>query len=169
MASNSRFAVSVHALAYLAFRQGATVSSAELAASVATNAVVIRRLLAALTTARLVAATKGPSGGFILSRPPAAVTLLEIHRAIEPKPDSGMGRFAPNRKCPVGAKIGEILGRVFAQAQARQEAEWARVSLASVAEQLQAVCPRKRPHLAGKKKAPPRRSASGAEGSGRPG
>jgi Rrf2 family protein len=166
MASNSRFAVSVHILAYLAFRQGAKVSSAELAGSVATNAVVIRRLLAALTKARLVGATKGAAGGFALARPPAAVTLLEIHRAIEPKPDSGMGRFAPNRKCPVGAKIGEILGRVFARAQARQEAEWSRVTLAAVAGQLRPVCPRQRPPNPAKKKAPPRRGASGAELSG---
>lgn len=144
MASNSRFAASVHVLAYLAYHQGATVPSAEIAASVATNPVVIRRLLGALAKARLVAATKGPSGGFVLARPASKVTLLDIHRAVEPKADSGMGRFAPNRECPVGAKIEAILGRLFARAQASLEAEWSRVSLASVAEQLQPVCPNRK-------------------------
>ena len=59
MVANSRLAVSVHVLAYLAFKQGQPVSSIELASSVNTNPVIIRRLLILLQRAHLVAAQKG--------------------------------------------------------------------------------------------------------------
>ena len=72
MTGNSRFAVSVHTLAYLAHRQGALVPSAEIASSVATNPVVIRRTLSALVKARLVSATKGAAGRRASARKAAA-------------------------------------------------------------------------------------------------
>ena len=143
MTRNSRFAVSVHVLAYLAFRAGAAVPSAEIAASVDTNPVVIRRLLSALVKARLVSAQKGVTGGFSLSKPPAAISLLDIYHAAEPKPNHGLSHFAPNHRCPVGAKIEHVLGGIFAKAQVGMETELARVSLADVEAQLHAVCPGK--------------------------
>jgi Rrf2 family protein len=143
MAGNSRFAVSVHMLAYLAYREGVAVPSAEIAASVDTNPVVIRRLLSALVKARLVTAQKGASGGFLLASTPANISLLDIYRAVEPKPDHGMRHFAPNHKCPVGARIETILQGVFFKVQAGMEAELARVSLAEIGSQLKSVCPGK--------------------------
>src|SRR5436190_18017309 len=130
MTGNSRFAVSVHILAYLAYRQNAAVPSAEIASSVGTNPVVIRRLLSALVKNRLVRAQKGASGGFSLASTLANISLLDIYRAVEPQPDHGLRRFAPNHKCPVGAKIESILHGVFFKAQAGMEAELAHVSLA---------------------------------------
>jgi len=144
MTGNSRFAVSVHILAYLAYRQGSAVPSAEIASSVDTNAVVIRRLLSALVKARLVTTQKGAAGGFALAGPAENVSLLAIYRAVEPKPDHGLRHFTPNHKCPVGAKIESILHGVFAKAQASMEAELARVSLADIHRQLHAVCPGKK-------------------------
>ncbi|MSU65445.1 MAG: Rrf2 family transcriptional regulator [Opitutus sp.] len=144
MTSHSRFAVSVHILAYLAFRTGAAVPSAEIAASVNTNPVVIRRLLAVLLRGRLVTVQKGARGGFTLARPPEQITLLAPYRAVEPQPDHGLRRFNPNHKCPVGAKIQAILHGVFPRAQAAMETELARVTLADVARQLHATGPTKR-------------------------
>lgn len=144
MTGNSRFAVSVHILAYLAFRKGAAVPSAEIAASVATNPVVIRRLLSSLIKARLVKAQKGAKGGFSLASAPENISLLAIYRAAEPDPEHGLNRFTPNHRCPVGAKIEGILHQIFFKAQAGMEAELARSSIADVELQLHAVCPGKR-------------------------
>jgi Rrf2 family protein len=140
MAGNSRFAVSVHILAYLAYRKEGAVPSSEIAASVATNPVVIRRLLSALVKARLVQAQKGARGGFVLAQSPASLPLIAVYRAVEPKPDQGLKRFAPNHRCPVGAKIEHILQGIFMKAQAAMEAELAHVSLADVERQLHSVC-----------------------------
>src|SRR5687768_5672995 len=114
MTGNSRFAVSVHILAYLCYRRGSAVPSAEIASSVDTNAVVIRRLLASLLKARLVTAQKGATGGFELARSPEKISLRDVYRAVDPLPSQGMRNFAPNHDCPVGAKIEAILSEAFA-------------------------------------------------------
>lgn len=141
MTHHSRFAVSIHILAYLALRRGETVSSAEIARSVDTNPVVIRRLLSALVGAGLVHAKKGAAGGFMLARPSSEISLLGLYRAVEPEPDQGLNHFSPNAKCPIGAKIETVLHGVFGRAQAAMEAELATVSLAAIEAQLAAVCP----------------------------
>jgi Rrf2 family protein len=140
MTGNSRFAVSVHILAYLVYRAGAAVPSAEIASSVDTNPVVIRRLLSALVKSRLVRAQKGAAGGFTLASAPENISLLDIYRAVEPQPDHGLRHFSPNHKCPVGAKIETILHGVFFKAQASMEAELSSVTLAEVHRQLHVVC-----------------------------
>jgi len=144
MTNNSRFAVSVHILAYLAYRQSAAVPSAEIAASVDTNPVVIRRLLSALMKATLVTAQKGANGGFKLARTPENISLLALYHAVEPQPDHGLRRFTPNHKCPVGAKIESILHGVFLKAQTAMETELSHVTLADINRQLHAVCTAKR-------------------------
>lgn len=140
MTGNSRFAVSVHMLAYLAYRQGAAVPSAEIAESVDTNPVVIRRLLSALVKARLVSATKGAAGGFELASTPENISLRDVYRAVEENPHRDLDHLTPNHKCPVGAKIGSILQNIYVKAQASMEAELARVSLADVHQQIRPVC-----------------------------
>jgi Rrf2 family protein len=144
MTGNSRFAVSLHILAYLVYRAGVAVPSAEIAASVDTNPVVIRRLLSALVKSRLVNAQKGATGGFSLASTPANISLLDVYRAVEPKPDHGLRTFAPNHKCPVGAKIEAILQGIFFKAQAGMEAELGHVTLANVHSQLHSACAAKK-------------------------
>jgi Rrf2 family protein len=152
MTANSRFAVSLHILAYLVYRAGAAVPSAEIAASVDTNAVVIRRLLSALVKAQLVKTLKGASGGFMLATAPEQISLLDVYRAVEPRPQRGLRHFAPNQGCPVGAKIESILHTAFNKARASMEAELARVSLADVHAQVSGACAGEKdlavPHLA---------------------
>ncbi len=144
MTGNTRFAASVHVLAYLAYKSGAQVTSAEIASSVDTNPVVIRRLLSALVNAQLVTGHKGVGGGFGLASAPANITLLDIYRAVEPQPDHGLDRFTPNHKCPVGARIETILRTAFLKAQTSMEAELACISLEDVHQQLKHVCTGKR-------------------------
>jgi len=141
MTHNSRLAVSVHMLAYLAYKGGSAVSSAELASSVGTHPVVIRRLLSRLNRSRFVGARKGASGGFALGRPPAQITLLDVYRSVEPDSATGMKRFAPNHKCPVGARIVDILTKAFDKAQAGMEAQLATVTIAEIEKQLRSTCP----------------------------
>src|SRR5215212_794548 len=140
MTGNSRFAVSVHILAYLTYQKSRAVPSSEIAGSVDTNPVVIRRLLSALVKARLVTAQKGATGGFTLASAPENISLLDVYRAVEPKPNYGMRKFFPNHRCPVGAKIVTTLQDVFFKAQSGMEAELARTTLADLDEQLRGVC-----------------------------
>jgi len=140
MVANSRLAVSVHVLAYLAFKQGQPVSSIELASSVNTNPVIIRRLLILLQRAHLVAAQKGAQGGYFLSSSAENITLREVYRAVEPAPDFGMASFDPNTRCPVGNKISTALEKAFSKAQARMESELAAISIADIHREVASIC-----------------------------
>jgi Rrf2 family protein len=142
--SNSRLAVSVHILSYLTYKAGQQVPSAEIASSVDTNPVVIRRLLAALVKARLVTPSKGAKGGFSLASAPQNITLLDVYRAVEPQPDHGLSRFAPNHKCPVGARIEVILRTAFFKANTSMEAELAKITFEDVARQIGSACKMKK-------------------------
>ena len=108
MADSQKFAVAAHALAYLAHVDARTpeaaVSSVELAASISTHPVVIRRVTGMLAQAGLVATRAGAKGGAWLTRPAADICLDEVLRAVDAGPHIGV---TPSGKtgCPVGEKI----------------------------------------------------------------
>jgi DNA-binding IscR family transcriptional regulator len=60
---NSKLTVGVHILALLAMMGETQLTSEQIAGSVNTNPVVIRRLLGLLRTAGYVESTSGPGGG----------------------------------------------------------------------------------------------------------
>ena len=135
MAANSRFAVAVHALALIAWHEDARHSSREIAGSVATNPVVIRRLLSQLARAGIVASAHGAKGGFRLARPAAKVSLYDVYRAVEEG-----GFFAlpqkGNAKCPVACQMKDILDGVFARVESKVVPELKRATLADVVRRL---------------------------------
>ena len=79
MSDSQKFPVAAHALAYLAhksaFSADRAVASAELAASVPTNPVVVRRVTAMLGKAGLIGARAGANGGAWLLKSPETITL----------------------------------------------------------------------------------------------
>ncbi len=85
MAANSRLTIATHALAWLALaqRRGQEVlTSEQVAASVNTNPVIIRRSLGDLRRAGLVEVRHGAGAGWSLARGPEEITLLEVHDAV---------------------------------------------------------------------------------------
>lgn len=136
MAANSRFAVAVHALAVIAYHADERHTSRAIAGSVATNPVVIRRLLAQLMRAGIVESTHGAKGGFRLAKPAAKVSLHDIREAVE---DCG-GLFAQrekkNEKCPIACRMATILKGVFARVEAKVGPELKRTTLADIVGEL---------------------------------
>src|SRR5215471_18081399 len=98
MRTSCRFAMAVHVLAVLAYKDGDRVTSALLASSVNTNPVVIRRLLLALQAARLVETRKGAGFGSRLSRSPGRINLAQVFRAVEDDEPFTMPRSKPNEE-----------------------------------------------------------------------
>ena len=118
MAANSRFAVAMHIMAALAYRDGESLSSEALAKSVDTNPVVIRRLLRLLAKAGLVVAQAGKGGGSHLAKRPAQITLLDIYRAIDDaEPLFALTGKPVNQTCAVSCCIQDLAGKVFAEAE----------------------------------------------------
>jgi Rrf2 family protein len=134
MQISSRFSVAVHVLTLLAVTPaGELLTSDRMAGSVNTNPVVIRRILGQLKKAGLVD-VRAAAGGTYLRRPAAAITLLDVYRAVEVvEGDLFSIHDKPNPKCPVGRNIQAALDDTLRQAQAALEQQLAGVSVAQVA------------------------------------
>ena len=119
MSDSQRFPVAAHALAYLAHMQAyapeQAVSSAALAASMATNPVVVRRVTAMLARAGLIGTRTGASGGAWLLRPPQEIRLGEVLKAVHGF--AHLGCPPPVAEgCPVGQRIPRQVSRAIAAA-----------------------------------------------------
>lgn len=118
MTSSSRFAVALHLLVALANLGEDGATSERLAGSVNTNPVVVRRILGLLAKAGFVTGQGGRSGGYRLAADPRKLTLDSVLRAVEPDGMFTVHENPPNRVCQVSCSIKEVLGGVFARAEA---------------------------------------------------
>jgi Rrf2 family protein len=138
MAANSRLTIAVHALAWLALaqRRGDDVlTSDQVAASVNTNPVIIRRSLGQLRQAGLVVVRHGAGAGWSLARVPDQITLLDVYDAVEREPVFAMHHTEPNLECPVGRGIRPALGPIYHGVEQAMRHELARTSIADVLHQ----------------------------------
>ena len=114
--TSSRFAVAVHILTLMAWSDEEPLKSEQVAKSVNTNPVVIRRILCELAHARLVVSQTGSAGGSKLARKPDEITLLDIYDAVECPGVFSLHRQQPSRRCPVGVNIETVMGEVLEEA-----------------------------------------------------
>lgn len=131
MRSNTQFAIAIHILTLLAQAPGEQVTSTEMASSVNTNPAFLRRILGDLARARLVTSQAGVNGGWSLLREPAAITLLEIYRAVDEGHLLAMHHH-PNPNCPIGGVIQSTLEAYFGEAETAFERTLAQQTLAQV-------------------------------------
>src|SRR5258707_4144894 len=116
MAANSRLTIAIHALAWLALAQQrgrGQLTSDQVAASINTNPVIIRRSLGDLRRAGLVSARRGAGAGWSLTRRPEDITVLEVYDAVELEPLLAMHHAEPNLEGPVGTGIRPPLHKVY--------------------------------------------------------
>jgi len=111
--SSSRFAIAIHVLSLLANSDEKILNSEYLACSVNTNPVVIRRLLCALSAAKLVSSQTGASGGTKLAKNADEITLLDVYRAVdEDKQIFALHRKHPDARCFIGKNIQIVLENI---------------------------------------------------------
>jgi DNA-binding IscR family transcriptional regulator len=135
MSDSQKFPVAAHALAYLAHKKALSaadaVSSAELAVSMPTNPVVVRRVTAMLARAGLIATRSGANGGAWLLKPPERIGLDEVLRAVDGC--AHLGRLTKGAEgCPVGERIPKAVGRAIAAADVAAAERLASISVADL-------------------------------------
>jgi Rrf2 family protein len=118
MNTSSRFVIAIHILAILGgkkmyFKDFEGMKSEELAQSVNTNPVFIRRLLGNLNRAGLVVSKSGPNGGTSLAQNANEITIDKIYEAVEDGELFHLHYGQPNQMCPVGGHIQGVLSDVF--------------------------------------------------------
>lgn len=132
---NTRFAVAVHVLAYLAgmAATGRTtpVGSEELAASTAVNPVHVRKVLGPLRAAGLLHSRAGAHGGWELAADPAALTLARVWRLLQGD-DHVLGLHGPAPACEVGQAVQAALVDLDAEVAAAIERRLAAVTVADL-------------------------------------
>lgn len=132
MSASARFAVAAHALVLLEQYRGGPLTSSEIAQSVNTNPVVVRRLLGPLGRAGLVTTEPGAKGGVRLARRGAEITLGDVYRAVETAEPIGGHACKPNERCLIGRGIEKALHLRLDRASAALEAELDQTTIAEL-------------------------------------
>jgi Rrf2 family protein len=135
VSANSRLTIAVHALTWIGLYQSRgheVATSEQIASSVNTNPVVIRRLLGELRAAGLVESRRGAGAGWMLARELESVTLLDVYEAVEPSPLFAMHRGEPDQGCVIGHGIQPAMKGVYGGVEDALRGELARTTLAEV-------------------------------------
>ena len=89
-----------------------------MAAHLRTNPVVVRRSLAGLREAGVVASVKGHGGGWTLARPAGAITLRVVYDVLGERGDLLTGREQSEHGCLIAAAVDRALDDAYAEAEA---------------------------------------------------
>ena len=132
--NDTRLAVAAYILAILSLLEEEVVSSELLARSVNTNPVVVRRLVSLLNKAGLVEVRRG-RGGAALNRSPEAISLLDVYKAVVPKPTACpfFLHQKPNSQCWIGRNIHDALKTPFSKVNRAIEQSLATTTISEIA------------------------------------
>lgn len=145
MKRNSRLSSVLHALVHLVQHPDGIMTSEQLAACMSTNPVVVRRTMAGLREAGIVASTRGHNGGWTLARAPEQVTLADIYRSVgERLMLPTLATESPG--CLVEQAVNGALGGFLAEAEAMLAQRLAQITLAQISNDSRALSKRFLPH-----------------------
>ncbi|MFD5319275.1 Rrf2 family transcriptional regulator [Streptomyces sp. NPDC127098] len=133
MSVSSRSAVAIHALTMLARWRDRTLTSGGIADSLASNPVLVRRILGNLRDAGLVRSIEGRHGGWQLARPAREITLYDAYAAVEAGPVLSRHPHPPSEACEVGRNMQHLLAVEFEAAERAMEERLGRTTIAQLA------------------------------------
>lgn len=132
MRLDSRLSRMLHVLVHMdSHEQRAT--SETIAGMLGTNPTVVRRTLAGLREHGIVAAERGPGGGWVLARALSEISLLDVHRALGSPSLFAIGVADRKPKCLVEQAVNERIESALAEAEATVLARFGAVKLADLA------------------------------------
>ncbi len=136
MRQGSKLFVALHILAHLAATGDRPLTSERMAAHLRTNPVVIRRSLAGLREAGIVASVKGHGGGWTLARPAAAISLGSVYTVLGERGEL-MPRLEPDpHGCQIDAAVRNALDGFYAEADALLQRRLDAITLADLTADL---------------------------------
>jgi Rrf2 family protein len=135
MSANSRMTIAIHVLSYMVAaekKRPDPITSEQIASSVATNPVVIRRMLGPLRRAGIVVSRRGANAGWNLAKRADAITLLDVYQAVEGGPLFGLHSSPPNPNCRIARGIKPALSRIYGGLEAELKRELSKTTIAQV-------------------------------------
>jgi Rrf2 family protein len=110
--------LALHAAAVLAGCDDAPMPTSEIASELRVSEAHLAKVLQRLSRAGLVKGTRGPGGGFRLTRDPSRTTLLSIYEAVEGPVEVRRCLFdrpvCGRKRCPLGSIVrdaGEVIAK----------------------------------------------------------
>ena len=91
--------IAIHVMVLIANSRKKNINVIKLAELTGANKNHISKVMQRLVKLKMITSTRGPSGGFVLSKPPSRYTLLSIYEAVEGKMDIPECPF-DNKICP---------------------------------------------------------------------
>lgn len=132
MNRNGRLSACLHVLLHMAERSEPMTSEA-IAECLGTNPVVVRRTMAGLRDAGLVASERGPGGGWRLAVDLASVSLRDVYEAIGEPSFFALSEGSEDSSCLVERAVFESLDDVFREASARILERMGKVKMSTLA------------------------------------
>lgn len=134
MQANKNFSIAIQICVFMDFKGKRRFSSQELAKSVDTNPVVIRRQLARLKSAALMQSQNGPNGGYYLTRDSDKITLWDLYMAT--RDGDFFNRPKPNPDCVVGSNLKYLVEDTFYNAEMAMKPELEAVTVRDLCQKL---------------------------------
>lgn len=132
MKVSTRFSDSIHLLAFITIFKGKmSLTSDNIAASIETSPVMVRRLMSELKKAGLIETRHGAADPK-LAREPNDISLLDIYLAIEKDKPLFEIDHKTNPECPVGGNIQSTLKEYYSQAEYAAKAKLNQIKLADI-------------------------------------
>lgn len=111
----SEFNIAVHALIFLNHKQK-TMSSEDLAENICTNAARVRKVMAMLKRAGLVATKEGIDGGYTVAVPSENINLRQICRATGACFVSSSWKSGDiHKECKIASGMGELMDGIYGE------------------------------------------------------
>ncbi|WP_313556778.1 Rrf2 family transcriptional regulator [Agrobacterium cavarae] len=132
MRQDTRLSRVLHVLIHMEKHEKPATSDA-IAAMLQTNPVVVRRTMAGLRDAGYVTSEKGHGGGWVLARPLAEITLLDIHKALGNPDMFSIGLSGDNPACVIEQSVNVALADAMTEAQALLLSRFRKITLADLA------------------------------------
>lgn len=146
MKASTRFSDSIHILAFINIYQGKLpLTSNNIASSIETSPVVVRRLMSQLRKAGLLNTVHGAAEP-TLNKDPAEISLYDIYLAVEDDPYLFTIDRKTNPACIVGGNIQTTLQEVYHQAEVAAAAKLAQTSLQDIIDNIQVKQAQKKAH-----------------------
>jgi Rrf2 family protein len=139
MAGNSRLATAIHVAGMLSFAEAMPVTSENIAQSLNTNPVVVRRIIGALTKHGIVKVKMGTGGGSCLTRDVKDINLAEIYKALDEGSIFEVPQFDEDFHCEIGKIVRPVLAEVLQNAEVSLKENLAKTTLADVIEKVKTV------------------------------
>lgn len=139
MSNNTQFSIAVHIMTGLGYKDGADMTSSNLARSVNTCPSFVRRVLAKLSKAGLVHTTTGKAGACTLAKKASEISLFDIYEAVDAPKAFSIHGYDVQKPCPVSCNIKAALERVLEKTQLSVEESLKSITLEEVISDVKSV------------------------------